>query len=147
MFGKKIVFALLAFGLVLAGCVGSNGEAVALPRENQIQDALSVSGVAVTSVTESSGAVTVEYSQPNADMEDVYANWAFIYGVVLESSSNSAALESITLLCNFEDGEKMRVTTSAQNARNFLSGSKSAWEFVYELDMESLTQGPQIWEG
>jgi len=104
--------------------------------------------VAVTGTETTDTSVTITYTQPvTDDPEDVYATWAYLFSTALESAPNPDQIETLIIICNFEDGEKVRVSSDPQTVKKFLDGEIDAWEFLYKLDMEPLTKGPLIWEG
>ena len=153
MVHKKNILMLVFLGIILAGCVDTgdetNGSVAASPipsspTENEFTEA----GIAVTETAMTDKSVTITYTQPlTDDPEDVYATWAYIFGTALENAPNPDQIETLTIFCNFEDGEKIRVSSDPETVREFLDEEIDAWEFLYKLDMEALTKGPQIWEG
>lgn len=158
--GKTLLLALLAFALLLHGCAGPSGggpaggqdagegqQELLNPRDKIYLD-LKSEGIGVNSIEVTADKISVTYLQPlDESQEAVYATWAHIFGAVINNAAGDGALKEIEILCNFEDGEKIRVSAEPSLAKGFLEGEISAWDFLYGLDMEPLTEGPQIWTG
>ncbi len=136
--------------LLLAGCIDSGGgnaspspvagEPAAAPNND--------GGISVTNIEADETTITVSYTQPvTEDPEDVYATWAYLFGDALENAQDPEEIESLVIICNFDDDEIMRVSTDPETVTQFLNEEIDAWEFLYALDMEPLTKGPRVWEG
>ncbi len=169
MVKKSIVLALVLAVALLAGCVGPDdgnvggdgienvsGDGIGNGIGNDdlsnpgeaIKQELEENGFSVTKVDVQEKSVSIGYTQALSESpEDVYANWAYIFGVALNKVQNPEKVEDLVITCNFEDGEIVKVSTGPGNVEAFLSNEIDSWDFLYELDIEPLTKGPQIWTG
>ncbi len=143
---------MLAVGtcLLLAGCIDSGGgnaspspvagEPAATPNND--------GGINITNIDADETTITITYTQPvKEEPEDVYAAWAQLFGDALGEAQNPEKIRSLAIICNFDDGEIMRVSTDPETVTQFLNEEIDAWEFLYALDMEPHTKGPRVWEG
>ncbi len=168
MFNIIKFFALALLVMMLAGCIDpainnvDNGGTISdsdlddssdsgdLSAYKQvIESELKSAGVSVTNVDVEENNIEVSYSQPISDeFEEIYATWAYIFGVCVQNAPVGDALNKeariVSIVCSFDDGEKMRLTASFEEILNFLNEETSTWEFIYSLEIEPLTQGPPI---
>ena len=77
----------------------------------------------------------------------MYSTWVYIFGTALNNAPNPATVENIVIICNFGDGETLKISATPETVKAFLNEEIDSWEFLYRLDMEGITKGPQIWTG
>ncbi len=164
---KLLVLTLLV--ILLAGCPGGpisdhgdDDSTTPKPNGNNDQDLDNLSdyakaietklvsaGVSVTEVNVKENAIEVSYSQPaSEEFEEIYATWAYVFGVSVQNAPVGDALNkevrTVSIVCSFDDGEKMKITSGFKEILAFLNEETSTWNFIYSLEIESLTKGPQI---
>lgn len=144
MFDKRIFLFVVLASLLLYGCLDwiTGGSDIS----ETIKEELEAEGIDVTNVELEENNIIVTYNQQVSEEEaEVYATWAYIMGVAIKNapSGSSAGTQKATIICNFDNEESLKVTATAGNVILFLNDEMSTWEFLYTLEMEGLTQGPQ----
>lgn len=145
---KIIILVLVLFFIFSFGC--DEPVTTAELSEQEFKDYIALGlldeGIIVEEIEAGTNATIVTYTQlTSASEEEIYANWTYILSLTLEAYELSGIEpEEIYVVTNFDDGESLMVSSTPTNIRNFNNGSISTWEFVNNLAMEPLTQGPQI---
>lgn len=142
---KKIfsVLALIFLGMLFFGCLDWFG--LGGGPEDKIKSELKGEGIDVTIVTMADNLITIEYTQETVEnSEEVYANWAFIFGTAVKNApeGKSAGDLKVAIVCNYEDGTILKVTSNSGNIIAFMDDKIEAWEFLENLKYEYLTEGP-----
>jgi len=125
--------------LLLLGCCGLFYSGTP---EEKIKSQLKAEGINVTDVRLDGGVIIVTYNQlASADVNNVYATWAYIFAVSVKNSPpySSAGDQSVTIVCKFDDGEIMNATARAGDILDFVDKKTTAWEFLYTVDAECVT--------
>lgn len=164
----KKLFVLIIFSMVLAGCLddieplddnGSNGAVVEGPGASVYQklyegdsfdalkEELSGKGFSVKDAAIHEDMVIVNYTQSaNANPEEIYANWAHIFGQMVRLAPSSD-IERNFIICDFDDGETVILGATTNTIKSFLEGKIDAWTFMYYMNFIPVTDGPQVWTG
>ncbi len=164
----KKLFALIIFSMVLAGCLDdipplddnglggtvfegpgasvyqklSDGEAFDTIKEELSGQSFSVKDAAIYE-----DMAIVNYTQSaNADPEEIYANWAYIFGQMVRLAPSSD-IERNFIICDFDDGETVMLGATTGTIKSFLEGKIDAWTFMYYMNFIPVTEGPQVWIG
>ena len=164
----KIIIALTLLTILLAGCIDGGGggtpdggetpdgggtqydpSAEAAAAKAAIESELKAEGIDVINVTVAGKTIELSYNQSTeAELDDIYASWAFIFGTCVKNAPAGDASSSdeliVSIVCNFDDGEKMKVSSNAADILSFLNDEMGTWDFVYNLKTETLTKGPQV---
>lgn len=87
--------------------------------------------------------VMIDYEQPleAEDPKEFIDNWVYILGLVNKTTPGA---ETIVVNCNFEDGEKVKITAPANTVKAFISEEISTEEFFKKIKIEPLTKGPRM---
>ena len=154
MYLRKMLLVMLFAAILLSGCIetdqqdngsGDNGSNEPPQITSEMEKEIEKSGINVTDTKALGSNVTIEYEQPaNAKPEEIYANWSYIFGTALNNAPNQDQIETLTILCNFSDGEKMKITATVETVKAFFDEEIDTWDFLYALDIEALTKGPEI---
>jgi len=173
MVGKKLMVILLLTAILLAGCVEPDGDGTGgngtgdngtsngggdsgtgvqgIDIEGQtiaeIENVLKDESIDIKAAKLDEKNINVSYVQPDAEMEEVYATWAYIFGQALDNAPNPETIETVTIYCAFSEGEQMKIIGKTETIRAFFNGEIDTWNFVFALDFEPLTDGPEIWTG
>lgn len=142
----KNVLAMVFCSVLLLGCVCSlSGEET--DDEKAISNVLKANGIDVTSVKIGFDTIDVTYNQPTSESkEQIYAAWTYIFGVAVEKapSSMSKTTLKVAVTCNYDNGESMKVTASADKITAFLNNAISTADFMASWKYDYLTKGPQM---
>ncbi len=114
------------------------------PEEEAVIKELTDEEVRADKVRISDEEVVIEYHQPVDFLEeddDLYGVWGYIFSVAGKSNPD---VKRFIVHCNFEDGEKVKITAAKEVVDSFVSWEISASEFLQQLEVEPLTKGPQI---
>ncbi len=143
----KILFCFVLLLLLLSGCPDDNDPYFDIAES--ISEQLNSEGIDVTLVEVTEDEIRVTYSQPvSASEKEVYGTWAYVFGTSLNKASAVPEIyrniETLSIQCDFDDGEEMLISTTPKEILDFLAEDTDAWDFLYALDIEPLTQGPQV---
>jgi len=173
---KKLMIVLLLTAILLAGCVGPDGDgtggdgtgdngtgsggngggggsgtgggiAVEGQTVAEIENVLKSENIDIKAAKLEEKNINVSYVQPDAEMEEIYSTWAYIFGQALDNAPNPSLVETVTIYVTFSDMEKMKVIGRAETIRAFFNEEIDTWDFIFALEFEPLTKGPQIWTG
>lgn len=106
---------------------------------------MELENIKLTQIKISSGNIIIDYTQPiEFEMNDMFANWTYLIASAMENVSDNAEIKNVMLNCNFEDGEKVEISTSAENVISFMEGEITIEELFSKLQIKPLTDGPII---
>jgi len=164
----KKLFVLLIFSIVLAGCLDDNGSlngdgpgndvfegpGASVYRKlsegdsfDALEEELSGKGFSVKNAAIYEDMAIVNYTQSaNADPEEIYANWAYIFGQMVRLAPSSD-IERNFIISDFDDGETIMIGATTNTIKSFLEGKIDAWTFIYYINLIPVTEGPQVWTG
>lgn len=164
----KKLFTLLIFSMVLAGCLDDNGSLNGDGSGNDVfegpgatvyqklsegdsfkalKEELSGEGFSVKDAAIYEDMAIVNYVQSaNAEPEEIYANWTYIFGQMVRLAPSSG-IERNFIICDFDNGETVILGVTTNTIKSFLEGKIDAWTFMYYMNFIPVTDGPQVWIG
>ncbi len=161
----KKLFAIIILSIFLVGCIdddfdtprddiGYEGEGSGVYEKlytgdsfDALKQKLRGDGFSIEDASINEDVAVVKYSQSaDADPNEIYANWTYIFGQMVRLAPSSE-LERNFIICDFDDGETVMVGAKTGTIKTFLEGKVDAWTFMYYINFIPITKGPQIWTG
>jgi hypothetical protein len=132
---------VLVASCLAPGAVGAEGE------EAILTNRLLTAGIDVSSVMTSAGEVTVEYSQPVAELNSVFDVLQAVGTILAAVSEEMPSAQTCVVVQHFDDGQIMQVIGTPSNGAAFTGQRLSPEEFMATLEFRALTRGPMLVPG
>jgi hypothetical protein len=132
---------LLAASLLAPGVVGADGE------EAKVTNQLLAAGIDIQSVMTSGTDVTVEYSQPVAEVSTVIDVLQRIGTIFAAVAAEMPSTRTCIVVQHFDDGQIMEVSGIPADGVDFLGQRLTAQAFMAALEFRPLTRGPMLVPG